>query len=220
MTDMFIPKNADGVRIFYTGIENLVKVEEDLLIYLARPEVNLSHVLNIDGGVDLQPVEPIDAYERRANPIDFAPFPNDDRRISEYEKKIEAWSKDCAKALAIVKSIYSLSISTELRSHFPRAQYNNGSRENIIAIMNRVRTRHGGYSVPKSDLSRARFEAIPKITTAGSVTSILLELRYEIGLRESWSDLYNNIDYRFTEAEKKSRLVSLMNSWDELTITS
>jgi len=64
MTDIFIPKNANGFKIFYTGIENLVKIEEVLRIYLAKPEVNLAHVLKIDGGLDLQPVEPIDAYFR------------------------------------------------------------------------------------------------------------------------------------------------------------
>ena len=59
--DKSIPTDLDGKRIFYSGIENLVRVEENLHLHLAKPEVNLSHVLNINGGIDLQPVRPDDA---------------------------------------------------------------------------------------------------------------------------------------------------------------
>mgnify|MGYP000638482412 CR=1 FL=1 len=216
MAEVFIPKNSEGRRISYNGIENLVRIEEDLHIYLARPEVNLAHILNIHNALDLQPVEPSDEYARRINPEVTPPLRGDDRRISEYEKKMESWSKDCAKVLAIVKSIYSPAIINELKTVLTPSKYNNGTRENIQRVMNRVRTRYGGYSVAKSSMSRDAFGAIPKIMSPSSVAPTLIEMRYEIEQREQWSDLANNVDHRFTEAEKKSRLVSLMDSWDEL----
>jgi len=218
MAEVYIPKNSEGKRISYNGIENLVRIEEELHIYLARPEVNLAHVLNIHNGLDLQPVEPIEEYARRRNFEIMPPLRGDDRRITEYEKKMEAWSKDCAKVLAIVKSIYSQAIINELKTVLTPSQYNNGTRGNIQMVMNRVKTRYGGYSVAKSTMSREAFGAIPKITSSSSVTLILIEMRYEIAQREQWSDLPNNVDHRFTDAEKKSRLVSLMDSWDELKI--
>ena len=46
----------------------------------------------------------------------------------------------------------------------------------------------------------------------------LKKKRLEIDQRVMWSDLPNNVDHRFSEAEKKSLLVSLMNAWDELKI--
>ena len=214
--DKVIPTDLDGKKIFYSGIENLVRVEENLHMHLAKPEVNLSHVLNIDGGLDLEPVNPVDAYFRRNNQL--APYPDDDRRIRDYEKVMSSWSKECSKVLAIVKSIYSQAILLELRTAIAPAILNNGSRANITAVMNSVRTRWGGYTPAKSTLSRNTFESTPKFTNCSSVTAILLSLRYEIAQRVMWSDLPNNVDHRFSETEKKSLLVSLMDSWDELKI--
>ena len=52
--DKSIPTDLEGKKIFYNGIENLVLVEKNLHLHLAKPEVNLSHVLNINGGIELQ----------------------------------------------------------------------------------------------------------------------------------------------------------------------
>jgi hypothetical protein len=53
--DKSIPTDLEGKKGFYSGIENRVRVEENLHLHLAKPEVNLSHVLNINCGIDLQP---------------------------------------------------------------------------------------------------------------------------------------------------------------------
>ena len=173
-------------------------------------------MLNINGGIELQPVRPEDAYFRREN--FHAPFPEDDRRIREYEKQMISWSMQCSKVLAIVKSIYSSTIITELETVMDAAVLNNGTRANIRAVMIAVRNRWGGYSVAKSDLSRESFRKTPKFTTPSSVTAIIKAMRLEIDQRVMWSDLPNNVDHRFSEAEKKSLLVSLMNAWVELKI--
>ena len=158
-----IPTDLDGKKIYYSGIENLVRVEENLHLHLAKPEVNLSHVLNID---------------------DY------DRRIRDCEKFMAPWSKECSKVLAIAKSIYSQTILLALRTAMDPVILNNGSRADIIAVMNAVRTRWGGYTPAKSTVSRNTFEATPKFTTPSSVTIINLSLRYEIAQREMWSDLW------------------------------
>ena len=74
--------------------------------------------------------------------------------------------------------------------------------------MRHVRVVHGGYSVQKSELSEQRFKETPKFTSANSVAPTLIDMRFEISLRESWSDVANGVDHRFSEAVKKSRLVS------------
>ena len=214
--DKLIPTDLEGKKIFYSGIENLVRVEESLHLHLAKPEVNFSHVLNINGGIYLQPVRPDDAYFRQDN--GHAPFPGDDRRISTYEKRMEPWSKECSKVLAIVKSIYSQAILLELKNFLAPIVLENGSRANILAVMAAVITRWGGYTPAKSTLSRNAFEATPKFTTPSSVPTIIAKLRYDILQREMWSDLRNGVDHRFSETEKKSLMVSLMDSWDELKI--
>ena len=114
-------------------------MEENLHLHHAKPEVNLRHVLNLDGGLDLDPVIPADAYYRRNNHV--PPLPDDDRRIRDCEKLIAPWSKECSKVLAIVKSIYSQAILLALRTAMDPVILNNGSRANIIAVMNAVRTR-------------------------------------------------------------------------------
>ena len=188
---------------------------------MARPEVNLSHILNVYGDLDRMPVYPQDAYVRTQwaalGHVQYLQG-TEDKKISEYEKKMEVWSKDCGMAMPIVKSIYSEQIKLELRQYLPPAQYMNPSRDNINRIMQRVRVIHGGYSVQKSDLSVQRFKDTPKFTSANSVAPTFIQMNYEIKLRESWSDLALGVDYRFTEAEKKSRLVSLLDAWDELKI--
>ena len=211
-----MPTDLEGKKVFHCGIENLVRVEENLHLHLAKPEVNLSHVLNINGGIDMQPVRPDDAYFRQDN--EHAPFPGDDRRISTYEKRMEPWSKECSKVLAIVKSIYSQAILLELKNFLAPIVLENGSRANILAVMAAVITRWGGYTPAKSTLSRNAFEATPKFTTPSSVPTIIAKLRYDILQREMWSDLRNGVDHRFSETEKKSLMVSLMDSWDELKI--
>lgn len=219
--EKFIPRDTDGKLILFTGIENLVEIEEKLHVFMARPEVNLSHILNVYGDLDRMPVCPQDAYVRTQwaalGHVQYL-HGTEDKKISEYEKKMEVWSKDCGMAMPIVKSIYSEQIKLELRQYLPPAQYMNPSRDNINRIMQRVRVIHGGYSVQKSDLSVQRFKDTPKFTSANSVAPTLIQMRYEIKLRESWSDLALGVDYRFTEAEKKSRLVSLLDAWDELKI--
>ena len=65
MDSKFTPRDSDGKTIMFTGIENLVEIEEKLHVFIAKPEVNLSHVLNVYGGVDRLPVYPADAYTRQ-----------------------------------------------------------------------------------------------------------------------------------------------------------
>ena len=221
MDSKFTPRDSDGKLIMFTGIENLVEIEEKLHVFIAKQEVKLSHVLNVYGGFDRLLVYPADAYTRQywVNLGQPMYLQGTEYRItSDYEKKMEFWGKDCSMLMPIVKSIYSDNIKNELKQHFTNAQYMNASRDSIQAIMGRVREVHGGYSVPKSDLSQKRFKHIPKFSSANSVAPILIQMRYEIGLRESWSDVPNGVDYRFSEAEKKSRLVSLLDAWNELKI--
>ena len=215
MTDF--PKNAEGERSFYRGIENFTKVEADFHSYLAKPEFSLGHVLNDTAGFDFEPVYPADVYLRR-QPGFGPPLPFDDKRIADYESRNFIWAKDCAKVLAILKSILCKDITDILKVLVPRQEYDIGSRANILNIINLVKLRWGGYSVAKGDLSDQNFRTMPKFTSCKSVTSVLEAMRLEVAQRESWSNLPMGIDYRFREDEKKSRLVSLMDSWDELTI--
>lgn len=213
-----VPKNVEGKRIFYSGIENLSRIEEDLYAHLADSTIALGHILNHDGGIDLQPMRPDDAYNRRDGLDNLPPQPGDSGLLANYEKRMEKWSVDASKALSIVKSIYGKNITDVLKTIIPANIYNVGSRDNIVRVMTTVRNRWGGYTVAKSDLSEKNLRELPKFTSPSGVISILSEMRYEILQREDWSDLNNGIDYRFSEETKKSRLVSLMDSWDELHI--
>lgn len=39
--------DLDRKKIYYNGIENLVFMKENLHVHLAKPEVNVSHVINL-----------------------------------------------------------------------------------------------------------------------------------------------------------------------------
>jgi len=52
------PKNSKGKRIFFSGIENLSRIVEDLFAYLAHSSVALGHILNHGGEIDFQPMRP------------------------------------------------------------------------------------------------------------------------------------------------------------------
>ena len=95
--EKFIPRDTDGKLILFTGIENLVEIEEKLHVFMARPEVNLSHILNVYGDLNRMPVYPQDAYVRTQwaalGQVQYL-LGTEDKEISEYEKKMEVWSKD------------------------------------------------------------------------------------------------------------------------------
>jgi hypothetical protein len=216
MEDILIPKNLEGKRIFYSGIENLAIVEEDLYAFLNS--ISLGNVLNIEGEVDFEPVRPDDAIARALPGALNPPAPDDKKDIAEFNKLQKLWLKDCAKVYAMVKNIYSPAILTTMKTLITSHQYTYGNRENILLFMTTVRRRWGAWSQEKSDLCEKTFRELPKLTSCDLVISVLNTMRYEIRQQEAWSDIPNNVDHRFSETTKKSRLVSIMDSWDELKI--